>query len=408
MLEIFDDVVYVRGAQKGAIYNFLDGKIYWISSDSCDLIEKLAYSKDALNSLTSEELKYINQLQQNGLYQLGYQIHPYNLSSDGTQRLELAWLEITQACNCKCLHCYQGNEHIPAQTVLSLEDWRRAIYQLSELNVSRVVVIGGEPCVHKDLYAILSELCKNRINTTLFTNATIINSELMHFLIQNRNLVSVKVSLYGDNPATHDLITQSPGSFDQVVANVKRLTSQGVTVDVAVVAMRENQDALEHIGDFARSIGANYSKFDVIRNVFGGTQDQHTPTNPEIISSTMFCRPKFKANKARFIRNSSNNSCWYGKIAITETGDVLPCVFERKIVYGNIRENHLQDILLSDTLKKHWNLSFDQVECCRDCEFRYACKDCRPLGLSVQGSIATKNPRCKYDPYSGQWGAENE
>lgn len=401
MLEVFDNVVYVRGAQKGAIYDFTTGKVYWINSNSCNLIEKIAFSD---NSLSNEELEYISQLEKNRLYQTGYKIHEYYPQLDVKPKLELAWLEIIQACNCKCLHCYQGNEHISAGPVLSLAEWKKVICELNELDVSRIVVIGGEPCIHEDLREILLELCKYKIRTTLFTNATCITLGLKDLLIQNRNNISVKVSLYGDNSATHDLITQSKGSFDKLVKNIKSLTANGVTVDIAVVAMRENQDNLENIQEFIQLIGANYSKFDVIRNVFGGTQNQHTPTSQKIISNSMFSYPNFKTNKTRFARNCFQNSCWYGKIAITDNGDVLPCVFERNIIYGNIKDNSLKDILKSPPLETSWNLSFDSIEYCKDCEFRYACKDCRPLGISVKGDIATKNPRCKYNPYLGKWG----
>ena len=43
---------------------------------------------------------------------------------------------------------------------------------------------------------------------------------------------------------------------------------------------------------------------------------------------------------------------------------------------------------------------------CKDCEYRFACKDCRPLAKSVDGCQNGKNPRCKYDPYTGNWNKE--
>ena len=48
-------------------------------------------------------------------------------------------------------------------------------------------------------------------------------------------------------------------------------------------------------------------------------------------------------------------------------------------------------------------MDFNFIEYCKDCEFRYSCKDCRPLGISVKGSITSQNPRCKYNPYTGEW-----
>lgn len=403
MYQINNNVVYVRGAQKGAIYDFTSRNVYWISHESCDLLDKVIQANNCFSCFSPEETEYLSLLRSKNLLNENFNIQPYQPPQTKTCNLEMAWLEITQACNCRCLHCYQGNEHVPVKNALKIDEWKKIINDLSRLSVSRVVVIGGEPCVHKDIGEILLELYKVGIDTTLFTNATLINAQLMDLIIRCSDKISVKVSLYADNAKDHDFITQCPGSFDKLVNNIKTLTSNGVTVNIAVVAMRENQDKLSNIRDFIHSLGANYSKFDVIRNVFGGTQDQHTPTDPDIINSCLFCKPHFVADKYRFDNNQYKNSCWYGKIAITETGDVLPCVFERNIVYGNVKNNSIQEILRSETLSKCWFMDFGFVDYCSVCEFRFSCKDCRPLSFSVEGKITTKNPRCKYNPYTGEW-----
>lgn len=403
MYQLTNDVVYVKGAKNGAIYDFVSGNVYWINSESCELINKLIQNNGDTSSFAADEQKYLLLLEKNNLYDKNFKIKKYNPSINSTKKLEMAWLEITQACNCKCLHCYQGEKHITSTHTLELFEWIRVISQLQTEGVSRVVVIGGEPCIYKYIYDILLELYNKEIKTTLFTNATIINESLMELIIRCADKISVKVSLYGDNAADHDMVTQCPGSFEKLVSNVRKLTTNGVTVSVAVVAMKENQDKLHGIKEFIHSLGARYSKFDVIRNVFGGTQDQHTPTNKEIINSCLFKRPNFKATRSVFDNNHNKNSCWYGKIAITETGDVIPCVFERSIIYGNVKDSSISNILQSQQLHYCWHMNFTNVEYCKNCEFRYACKDCRPLGRSVNGNISGKNPRCKYNPYTGEW-----
>lgn len=401
MLEINKNIIYVRGASKGAIYNFNDKNLYWINKESCTLIEKIVNEKNC--SLTSEEIEYVAKLKEMNLYDDTYDTSEINFDINSNRKLELAWLEITQGCNCRCLHCYQGEEHIITSNRLQASEWVDIIRQLKLLDVSRVVVIGGEPCIHKDISVILKELADNKIMTTLFTNATLIDDELFKIIVDNKDCIKLKVSLYGKTAEIHDTITQVKGSFDKLVSNVKKLTAKGVRVDIAVVVMRENQNDIEEIDKFIESLGAYYSKFDVIRNVFGGTQNQHTPTSKELINSVKFRYPKFKADKKRFIDNISKNSCWHGKIAITDNGDVIPCVFERDIIYGNIKQQTLDNIIQSDTIGKFWNMNFEYIESCKDCEFRYACKDCRPLGKSVNGNLYQKNPRCCYNPHSGEW-----
>ena len=56
-------------------------------------------------------------------------------------------------------------------------------------------------------------------------------------------------------------------------------------------------------------------------------------------------------------------------------------------------------------MQKCWHTTKDHVEKCKDCEYRYACNDCRPL---AQGSDSGKrwlasSVDCLYNPYTGKW-----
>ena len=157
MYWINNDAVYVKGAQKGAIYDFESSNVYWISAESCDLLDKLAENAIDYSSLSKEEQAYISLLRSKNLYSEGYKIKEYMPMPDNSPKIEMAWLEITQACNCKCLHCYQGDEHGSVNNVLKIDEWRKIIEELASLGISRVVVIGGEPCAHKNICEILSK-----------------------------------------------------------------------------------------------------------------------------------------------------------------------------------------------------------------------------------------------------------
>jgi len=176
-----------------------------------------------------------------------------------------------------------------------------------------------------------------------------------------------------------------------------------IKVSPAVIAMRENQHCIEEIKTFIETLELKYSGFDVIRNIFGGTQTNHTPTNDDVINNSKFSKPEFYIDEEMFKKGYLTNTCWYGKFAIIETGIIIPCVFERNIILGDLKKQSIQEILESDTLKKYWFLSLNQVKICKICEFRYSCRDCRPLGIVGHGDLFDKNPRCTYNPMTGEW-----
>lgn len=114
-------------------------------------------------------------------------------------------------------------------------------------------------------------------------------------------------------------------------------------------------------------------------------------------------KPKFKASKKQFEANNYRNTCWYGKCIVSTNGDIFPCEMERNYLYGNIRENSISNIIASNYVDDFWYWDFSKVDICNNCEFRFACKDCRPLAYAENGSMKEKNPRCKYDPIRGIW-----
>ena len=114
-------------------------------------------------------------------------------------------------------------------------------------------------------------------------------------------------------------------------------------------------------------------------------------------------KPNFRTDRASFEKSRSANTCWHGKFSISTDGSVYPCEFERNILYGNIRQTSIAGLLKSDMIKKYWYFSFDEITPCRNCEYRFACKDCRPMAYGEHGCLTDQNPRCCYDPAAGKW-----
>ncbi len=70
--------------------------------------------------------------------------------------------------------------------------------------------------------------------------------------------------------------------------------------------------------------------------------------------------------------------------------------------FGNIKDTTLQEALDHPDFKKYWNVTKDQVQVCKDCEFRYICTDCRAY-LENPEDMYSKPLKCGYDPYTGVW-----
>jgi radical SAM protein with 4Fe4S-binding SPASM domain len=397
ILYLSEDVVFVSGAIKGAIYDFKSGKVFWVGEEAQRAIIKYA----GQSNIPADIVSYFNLLASKSLYDTSVAGKPYIISKLNFKKFETVWLEITSTCNERCLHCYNGQDHNTCLNSLTFENWDRVISQIEKIGAQRIIIIGGEPCTHPDIDKIILSVARTGIKTTFFTNATLLTDELIELIAQKS--IEVKVSIYGHNAQTHDSITCTPSSFVSLNKNVKKLLSKGVIVTPSVVIMKENQNYVNEIRCSLESLGLKYTGYDVIREIYSGDQSLHIPINRMVLDKAFRTRPNFNITKTQFNTRLFYNGCWWGKIAVLANGDVTPCVFERTKICGNVLTSSVLSIIASDELKYCWEYNYAKVSECRSCEFRMACKDCRPIAMSINNRLESKSRRCLYSPAKGEW-----
>lgn len=102
-----------------------------------------------------------------------------------------------------------------------------------------------------------------------------------------------------------------------------------------------------------------------------------------------------------FFENTKFNGCLNGKISIDENGEIRNCPSLNKS-FGNVKQSSLKEVLANQKAKEYWNISKDQIESCKDCEFRYICTDCRAY-IENPDNIYSKPLKCGYNPYTNEW-----
>lgn len=396
-IELKKDVILVRGALNAAIYDLNSGLVYSINHSAVTFLESMLETDD---SFTAEEINYISQLKEMQLINSS-QCRIRHFESDEVYSLDFAWLELTASCNEKCLHCYGDFGYRGKNKALDFNSWKDVLNQLKDVGCKKIQFIGGEPLLYPKFEQLLKYAVQLEFDDiTVFTNATLITEDLIYNFKEHN--IKVKVSLYGHTPEVHDSITQIKGSFYKTISNLERLKENGIQTTIALIIMKENEKYINDILTFIRSSNFGNYGYDVIRKVFGGKQSPHLPSD-KVTRLKYQNEPNFYTSKHTFKKALFRNTCWYGKFAIASDGSVLPCVFERNKRYGDIVNSSVSQILLSKQLRTMWDLSKDSINVCKDCEFRYACKDCRPLGECDKGDFLGKYSRCTYDPYTGNW-----
>lgn len=107
------------------------------------------------------------------------------------------------------------------------------------------------------------------------------------------------------------------------------------------------------------------------------------------------------ANLLHFTESINHNSCLHKKIAIDRNGNIKNCPGMMES-FGNIKDTTLEKALNHSNFKKYWNITKDQIEVCKDCEFRHICTDCRAF-VEKPDDQYSKPLKCGYNPYTNEW-----
>lgn len=398
----------VKGINRAAIYDLKTGKVHSINNGAAQIL--LACNNTPIEELwgvnTPENMACIAFLERLTTKELGTfsDTKPESSLEPPTAplplKLDFLWLELTSACNSKCLHCYaECGPSLPTSQVPH-HRWLSLIEEGKEAGATGIQFIGGEPLLYpawQELVIKAHQVGYDYIE--IFTNGTLVDDECVDFF--KRYNINIATTIYADNALTHDKITRQPNSFNKTMVAIKKIMTANIPLRIASIIMKDNEHEVENILNLYEQLGMEDSYPDVIRPTGRGDDQDLLPLHyhkPPIM-------PPFYSNEDSFTHAHHYHSCLSGKIAITANGDVFPCIFARNQLCGNVLHQPLTEILSGHSLTTCWHTTKDCITKCSDCEYRYACSDCRPL---AQGSDPEKNwlacPRnCFYDPYTGKW-----
>jgi MoaA/NifB/PqqE/SkfB family radical SAM enzyme len=151
-----------------------------------------------------------------------------------SKQFQIAFLTftITQRCNNRCVHC-QNYASPLARTYLPLKLIQKLIDEAVDLKYKRTSIWGGEPFLHKDIYAIMEYIFLRGLNLQIITNGYWAKSEkiVWDFLKRFAPLIgNKKLSLEISCDKFHQ--AEDPATL-QNVANL--------------VAVFETQDEIKHL-----------------------------------------------------------------------------------------------------------------------------------------------------------------
>lgn len=393
--ELNDDVYLVEGKAKSCIYDLNNSKLFSVNKALSDKIIEINENRIPVETDIDCELKNtLEKLIENGIIKIS-RTHSSKNINDIIKKdtgCKFAWIEITNKCNLKCIHCYnESDSH--CDSVMKVHDFYRIIDSLSKIGVPKIQITGGEPFLNRDNLKMMLNYSVGKFSyIEIFTNGTLITDEWFKYLAENN--IHIALSVYSYVPQMHDSVTGLEGSFEKTNQTISNLKKYNIPYRVCNVLMKGIE-----LGKKDNDLYTLSEDKDVVRVTGRANLNLMTDNlmKKRLITKKTFQRPITKSFCARLI---SGHNCFNDKIYISADLEVFPCVMERRIKHCSLKEHEL---ILDKEIRK---LTKDKIKECCECEYRYACFDCRPNSLDKD--MTEKPWYCTYNPIVGEWMNEDE
>jgi len=309
--------------------------------------------------------------------------------------LGLLFLEITDQCNEKCIHCYASSSPM-CSDFLSLEEIGNILHQARKLGRAMVQFTGGDPLIHRHLVeAVKYAASLDFQGIEIYTNGLLLTDGLIDRLLPYTP--SFAFSLYSPDARVHDNISQTKGSFMKTIAAIHRTQASGLSVRIGMAIMEQNEGHEQAMLDFAHSefgLTAEYVRFDPVHETGRGSnlntkhislmpsQNSHMP--PSSKGAVNKEQPHHQVvqhdSAGKFMPSTKDKPDRRGKLAVCANGNVSPCIFNREHVLGNIRHHSLLETL--EKAPSSGNLK-PSVERWNFCQHNLSCADCQMVAYTL-------------------------
>lgn len=321
-------------------------------------------------------------------------------------------LELTLACNLRCMHCASSATGITRRDELSLDEILGICDQFQDLFVREVDLTGGEPLLRPEWQQVTEHLRRMDIPVRMVTNGFLLEENAQR--LADSGIATVGVSLDGPEK-THDHIRQKPGLFRRIISGIEAALDKNVPVAVITAVNDMNIDQLPALKTILQDLGIRHWQLQPLFSLGRARSD-----GLKLSCSTYLELGKYVHRQAPrchaegitlmpadgvgyFTDLDTRDRLWAGCSAgisscgITSDGNVKGCLsLPEQFNEGSLRERDLWSIWF-DEKSFSWNRKFstgDLGENCRQCVHGPQCKGgCSVMSFASSGMLHN-DPYC--------------
>jgi radical SAM protein with 4Fe4S-binding SPASM domain len=307
------------------------------------------------------------------------------------------------------------------------EEMMKIVSDIARLNPGTVLILtGGEPLAHKDIYELCSKASSLGLMVVLGTNGTLLTPAVAKRL-KECGVAGVGVSIDSLDEKLHDEFRGSPGALKASISGLMAAKEAGIEIQVQTTPIRANIAELPKIADWAHGIGAHaFNIFFLVCTGRGQTMTDITPQEYEKVliwaSSVqdkypgMLVRPKCAPHFKRVLHAEDENhpllstyisACRAGTqyCRIDPRGVVTPCPY-MDVPAGDLKKSEFGEVWNNSPVFQKYRVPVYEGKCGL-CRYRLLCGGCRARAYANNQGEMGEDAYCAYVPQGQEEAIEN-
>lgn len=323
-------------------------------------------------------------------------------------------LDITNACNLRCVHCYQEG-HINhgaltyAQWVCVLDQYESLLRKLRM--TPRILLCGGEPISCPYLESLLADIRSRFCSCDLIilTNGVLITRSIADLL--RHYSVQVQVSLDGPDAPRNDSI-RGAGSFDRTLRGCRHLMTAQVPLRHLTVLSYRTSQWIPGFFQLPKVTGAQSINF--TRLIVEGQAKQmvRAQCDRPLVGDELRCAllEILRCSREFDVRTSTAGALWhvidahlgsgsnvgFNGLVVGYRGE-LKVTSRSPLVLGNVLDQGMEEIFFHHPVMKR--LRRDEIDGCQECPHFQKCRGDRNASFAEYGHFFGPDPGC-WLPYA--------
>jgi len=152
---------------------------------------------------------------------------------------------LVRRCNLTCKHCYSISADKDFPNELNTDQVYEVMDDLKRFKVPVLILSGGEPLLHPDIFDIAHRAKAMGFYTALSTNGTLIDASNIG-KIAAVGFDYLGISIDGIKE-THDKFRRKEGAFDSSIKGLRLCRDQGIKVGLRFTMTQDNADELPQL-----------------------------------------------------------------------------------------------------------------------------------------------------------------